>query len=142
LLLTAGGCEFGLEYDVLEEVLQIGRVLPVPGAAPWLAGLAVWRGRIVTLVDAGQLFGTRPAEGQWMLILKGLPVAAGLKIDGFPRLVGAEEPPVSFLDLEVLSRHPAFQPGAAWPERTPGPETAPVPVPQTVHETVPIPEDL
>ena len=124
LLLTAGGCRFELEHDALAEVLRIGRILPVPGAAPWLAGLAAWRGRIVTLVDGGALFGRGPSKGCWMVILKGLPVDAALLVDGLPRLAGGDAPPEFVLDREGLSALDALQPGAARPRLPSGPEEA------------------
>jgi chemotaxis signal transduction protein len=115
LLLTAGNRRFELEHDALAEVIQAGRIVAVPGGAPWLAGLAAWRGRIVTLVDAGTLFGSCPSQGPWMVVVKGLPVKVALLVDGVPRLAGGDQPGDFVLDRERLAAHEVLQPGAARP---------------------------
>lgn len=117
LILTAGGRRFALDLDVVEEVRRHGRVLPVPGAAAWLTGMVACRGRVLSLADAGALFGAGNATGDWMVVLKGLSVNAALRVDGSPRLPDTNSSPEFTIDLAALAGHEAFQFGAAGPER-------------------------
>jgi hypothetical protein len=114
LHLTAGGVRIELGFDVMTEVLATGRIVRVPGGSPaWLVGLAAWRGRVVTLVDAGRVFGSGPARGPWMVVLKDLAVDTALLVDGEPRLAGAGDVADLVLDRDSIASHAAFQPGSA-----------------------------
>ncbi|HZM00819.1 MAG TPA: chemotaxis protein CheW, partial [Planctomycetota bacterium] len=109
----AGGARLVFDLDVVEAVGVPGAVLAVPGGEPWLRGLTVWRGRFRTLVDAGLLFGSRPAAGAGLIVLKELGIDTALIVDELPRRLPEGEKADRELDLATLKRHPAFQPGAA-----------------------------
>jgi len=113
LHVRAGGATLALAWDLLVETGAAGPLTPVPGAPRWLAGLGQWRGRLVTVVDAGQLFAGSSASCRWLLALKCVPCDLALGVD---ELLGAEAedaPADVRLDATALGRHPAFQPGAA-----------------------------
>ena len=89
-----------------------GARTPVPGAAPWLQGLVQWRGRLLTVVDAGLVFGSGPVRGASILVLRGLACELALAVDAV--LHGSSEAVAELhLDAAALAAHPAFQPGAA-----------------------------
>lgn len=109
---TAGGVRLAFSMDAVEAVGVPSTVVSVPGGQPWLRGLTVWRGRLHTLVDAGLLFGDRPAEGAGFIVLKGLGIDTALAVDALPRRLADGEAVDQEFDLNQLAVHPAFQPGA------------------------------
>ncbi len=114
LQLRAGGCQIALSCRLARAVEQaaVPRAL-VPGAAPWLLGLIQWQGGLLTLVDAGRLFGSRPCLDGRFVVLKGLDVDVALAVDEIlPPDEGCKAPDL-VLDQAALACHPAFQPGAA-----------------------------
>lgn len=111
LLVAAGGIRLALDWDLLLETGAAGPLTPVPGGAPWLAGLAQWHGRLLTVVDAGRLFGGAPSRCRWLLALRGLPCDVALGVDELNP--GADGPTPLPLDAAALRSHPAFAPGAA-----------------------------
>ena len=112
MLVLAGGVELSIDLRSLADFGVPGARTPVPGAAPWLLGLAQWRGRLLTVVDAGRLFGTGPVRGACILVLRGLACEMALAVDKVVRS-SSETPAKLHLDAAALAAHPAFQPGAA-----------------------------
>jgi chemotaxis signal transduction protein len=113
LLVEAGGKRLACAFPAVLEIGRIDQLSPVPGGSPWLLGLIQWRGRLLTVVDAGRLFGYEPSHGGWLVVLRGLHVDTALAVDG---ILGTEDPDGKadvVLDSEALSAHPALQPGAA-----------------------------
>jgi chemotaxis signal transduction protein len=101
-----------IDLRSLAEYGTPGARTPVPGAAPWLLGLVQWRGRLLTVVDAGQVFGSAPVRGASILVLRGLACEMALAVDQV--LDNSSEIAADLhLDAAVLAAHPAFQPGAA-----------------------------
>jgi hypothetical protein len=113
LLVSAGGVRLTLAWDTLLETGAAGPLTPVPGAAPWLAGLGQWHGRLVTVVDAGRLFGRAPSRCRWLLALRGLACDVALGVDELNPPADPDDPPIVHLDAAALRAHPAFAPGAA-----------------------------
>ena len=113
LLVEAGGRRLACAFPSVLEVGRFGQVTPVPGGSPWLLGLIQWRGRLLTVVDAGRLFGYQPSRAQRIVVLRGLRVDTALAVDA---ILGTDDPGGTadlVLDAEALSAHPALQPGAA-----------------------------
>jgi hypothetical protein len=113
LHVLAGGVRLALPWEVLLEVGTAGPLTPVPGGQPWLAGLAQWRGRLITVVDGGRLFGHAPASCRWLVALRGLACETALGVDELLGSAGAEDTADLVLDVAALAGHPALQPGAA-----------------------------
>ncbi len=58
--------EFFLTSSIqeIEEIIPVGDITPIPGAKPWLLGLANIRGNLTTIVDlGGYVFGQRTPLG-------------------------------------------------------------------------------
>jgi hypothetical protein len=120
LLVEAGGRRLACAYSAVVEVGRVDRITPVPGGAPWLAGLVQWRGRLLTLIDAGRLFGRCPSRARWIVVLRGLRVETALVVDA---ILGTDDKGGTadlVLDTEALAAHPALQPGAAAGAPAPG----------------------
>jgi hypothetical protein len=112
LRVRAGDVELSIDCRCLLEYGVPGGRTPVPGAAPWLLGLAQWRGRLLTVVDAGLLFGNAPVRGASVLVMRGLACETALAVDEVLES-GTEPSKQLHLDAAALAAHPAFQPGAA-----------------------------
>ena len=113
LFVDVAGRRLALAFDVVSGVCDRGRLVPVPGAQPWCLGLVSLHGRLMTLVDAGQLFFDEPTGGRSEVVLKDLPVDAALSVDALLGTGSDMTGVVLALDREALSHHPAFQLGAA-----------------------------
>jgi hypothetical protein len=113
LHVRAGGAVLSLPLDLLDATGPAGHLTPVPGAPEWLCGLGQFRGRLVSVVDAGRLFAGRPSSCRWVLALKGLPCEVALGVDELLGAAGRDGPVDMRLDAACLGLHPAFQPGAA-----------------------------
>jgi chemotaxis signal transduction protein len=113
LHVRAGGRRLALPFEVTSAVAPAAPCVRVPHAAPWLLGLIQWRGGLLTLVDAGTLFGERPCRPTRLVVLRGLKVDAALAVDEILRPADAAQPADLLLDHAALSAHPALQPGAA-----------------------------
>ncbi len=85
----------------------------VPGGAEWLTGLIQWHGRLLTLVDAGRLFGSQATCSRLIVVLRGLRVEAALAVDAIIATDDTDGSADLVLDAEALAAHPALQPGAA-----------------------------
>ena len=113
LHVRAGGRRLALPFGVTQEVGPSMPFVRVPGAAPWLLGLIQWRGNLLSLVDAGMLFGTAPCRPTRLVVLRGLDVEVALAVDEILRPDDATQPADLLLDRPALAVHPAFHPGAA-----------------------------
>gem|GEM_PF-6721391 len=120
LQVLAGGVRLELDVELLLEAGSAGPLTPVPGAATWLAGLAQWHGHLVTVVDAGQLFGRSRSCCRWLLALRGLACDVTLGVDELNPLPDPAQLPRR-LDAATLRAHPAFAPGAAGRQGAPEP---------------------
>ncbi|MED5330621.1 MAG: hypothetical protein VX916_04965 [Planctomycetota bacterium] len=109
----AGGIRITFDTNAVECVDDIGNPVVVPGATSWCCGLVRCGGRLMTLLDAGLLFGHRPCKARFLVVLKNLPVETALAVDQI--LVDGASPSEAdvILNSETLRDHPAFQPGAA-----------------------------
>lgn len=115
LHVRAGGVVLALARELLAEVRLAGKLTPIPGAPAWLAGLTQRKGRLMTVVDAGRLFGQATWSGKFVITLKGLPCELALGVDSLPGSPADGEQAERTLDAALLASHPAFQRGAAGP---------------------------
>ncbi len=115
LHVRAGSVRVALAFDVVGEQADPVPVAPVPGAAPWCLGLVQLNGRLVTLIDAGRLFGSVPTSPGALVRLEGLEVETALAVDEIVGLLGDEDLGAAdfFFDRRSLAAHAAFQAGAA-----------------------------
>ena len=113
LLVKAGGCRIALPFRSVREFCEVGRHVSVPGAAAWCLGLVQWRGRLLTLLDAGRIFGAAPSRPRYQVVLALDRVETALAFDEHPSLCGDEAPCDVLLDEERLRGLAQLQPGAA-----------------------------
>jgi chemotaxis signal transduction protein len=113
LHVRAGGRRLALPFEVTSGVGPVVPWVRVPRCAPWLLGLIQWRGGLLTLVDAGVLFGERPCRPTRLVVLRGLKVDVALAVDEILRPADAAQPADLLLDHAALAGHPALQPGGA-----------------------------
>ncbi len=60
--LKVGGALFGLDTARIQEVVRVGDITPVRGAASYIVGILNLRGRIVTVIDLGLRLGLSSVE--------------------------------------------------------------------------------
>ncbi len=113
-----------LHFDLIEEVVDPGPVVRVPGAAAWCLGLVSVGGQLLTLVDAGLLFSDRPSQHRAVVVLTGLAVKTALAVDENLLTHGDDAHADVRIEAQALADHPAFQPGAALATNSPRAEGA------------------
>jgi chemotaxis signal transduction protein len=113
LLVRAGDRLIAMPIEVVSEVGTPGPTVEVPHGAEWLHGLVQWRGRLLTLVDAGLLFGLRRSRAAKLVVMRNLNVETALAVDQIIGTPHSSESAEVVLDAERLRSHAAFQPGAA-----------------------------
>jgi purine-binding chemotaxis protein CheW len=104
LIVRMAGETVALPAADVESVVEIEAIVPVPGAAPHLAGLAALRSRVVTVVDCAASLGAGRAEGEHsrdavVAVIEGHPYA--LLVDGVEDVVEVEG------GVEELTARPA-----------------------------------
>lgn len=57
LRFSLGYIEYAVEMQYVREVILTGEITPVPGIPPFITGISVVRGRIISLVDLRKFFG-------------------------------------------------------------------------------------
>lgn len=70
------GDRLGLSLEDVTEIATVARITPVPRSPDFVVGLANIRGRVVTLLDAGVLFGAAEplgAEGAGQAVVLAAP---------------------------------------------------------------------
>ncbi len=95
--------QFIVARDDVSEVLMVPALIArVPGAKPWISGLANIRGHLLPIIDLKLFLGTGRYTGQRdarVLVIKGTDLSVGLVVDevfGFRR----------FLDTERINQAP------------------------------------
>jgi purine-binding chemotaxis protein CheW len=84
LLAEAEGSTFAISADAIESVVTAGEIVPVPLAAPWVAGLTALRSRVITVVDTIASIYQRQAEirdGQSLVVVNVDGNLYGLAVD-------------------------------------------------------------
>ena len=62
LCFTLGSEEFGVDLNLINQIIQLPPVTPVPRTRSYFKGVISVRGEIVTVVDFRQLLGLEPAQ--------------------------------------------------------------------------------
>jgi purine-binding chemotaxis protein CheW len=93
LIVRMAGETVALPAGDVESVVEIESIVPAPGAAPHLAGLAALRSRVVTVVDCAASLGFSSVEGEArreavVAVIEGHPYA--LLVDGVEDVVEVE----------------------------------------------------
>lgn len=109
LLCSCLGEAFGLELDTTQEIIYRPRLLALPGLAPPLCGLVLWRGRPLPVVSLRLLRGRpEPPESPLAVIVSDGARDAGLLVDGIGETVR---------DPELFPLHPALCAGRPYLSR-------------------------
>jgi purine-binding chemotaxis protein CheW len=75
---------YGVGYDYLEEIMTVMDITPVPCTPPIIAGVANYRGELLTLLDLKQVFYTGQGDGNAempVIVVKAGGVRVGLIVD-------------------------------------------------------------
>ena len=94
LIVHLGGERVAVPAGLVESVVELEAVTPVPRAAPHVAGLAALRSRVLTVIDCAVSIGAAPgkeAREAIVVVADGHPYA--LVVDGVEDVVEASEPP-------------------------------------------------
>ena len=96
LVVTIAGERVALPSAMVESVVELEALTPVPRAAPHVAGLSALRSRVLTVIDglASLEFGRAPVEG----LLEAIIVPSGghtyaLLVDSVEDVIEAQRPP-------------------------------------------------
>ncbi|MDQ1617621.1 MAG: hypothetical protein QOE19_190 [Actinomycetota bacterium] len=114
VLLRLGGSRFVVDMADVAEVAALPSATRLPGAPPWLAGVANWRGRVLPLLDVRSLVGapvTPLASSARLVVIAGggqggqSELTAGLVAEAVPGVYDGA--------LDVLAAPPATLPAQA-----------------------------
>lgn len=111
LLTLVGSRCLAVDLDLVAGVETVGPVARLPGMPPELRGVTQWHGRLLTLLDAGRLFGGGPCRGGQMVVLRGLTVETALAVDEIVVRAAPGRGPDEWFDAAVARSLPALQPG-------------------------------
>ena len=112
LAFRAGGELFAVLVDVVREAARVRRIVPLPGAPPTWAGVAIVRGEPFGVVDVARAVGRPPGSGGLLIVLHGRDQA--LLVDrvegvlhvpkerGADHFIDAPEGRIALLDLQSL----------------------------------------
>lgn len=96
LIVTIGGERVAIPTDLVESVVEIETLTPVPRAPPHVAGLAPLRSRVLTIIDCHATIGL-PSTGQrpalWTAVVVNIEGHCyGLLVDTVEDVLPAVEP--------------------------------------------------
>jgi chemotaxis signal transduction protein len=111
VLLRLGGSRFAVAMAGVAEVTALPGVTRLPGAPPWLVGVANWRGRMLPVVDIRSLVGVpvTPLASSARLVV----VMAGPRGELTAGLVAEAVPGVYDVAMDAMSVPPATLPPEA-----------------------------
>lgn len=87
LLVRLGSEPYGLLVRNVIDIRPLERLTRVPHTLPWIAGVAHWRGRILTVVDARHYFGlpergaSREPRRTYLVVMESPAMQIGLQVD-------------------------------------------------------------
>jgi purine-binding chemotaxis protein CheW len=105
------GTAFAVEAGLVQEVVRTPPITPLPGAPPFLVGVASHRGDVVAIVDLARLLGrgeTQVRERSRLAVARSEGMIVGLLADevlGLVKLPSAsvQPPPLGTEDKEFIS---------------------------------------
>ncbi len=96
-----GGERYGVAVEHVDEVAELGAVVPVPGAGPLVAGIRHLRGEILPVVRLHDLLGAPPGHPRRIVVVHDGDRRAGLAVD---RADDVEDLPEPDAPAERLTR--------------------------------------
>jgi purine-binding chemotaxis protein CheW len=81
---------YGIDVMLVQEVLRVPEIVPVPGAPSFILGIINLRGAVVTVLDTRKVFGLPPAElteAARIVITESGKQVAGLLVDSVAEVV-------------------------------------------------------
>lgn len=94
LLFELGSCHHAIRSSLVAGLAECGELRPVPGAPPAVAGLAEWRGHLLTVLDLERALAQPPGESPPCLVRLAPPLqhtALRLRSTLRPAFVGGLE---------------------------------------------------
>lgn len=85
---------YGVDVMMVQEVLRVTEIAPVPGAPSYVLGIINLRGKVVTVIDTHSRFGLPPAEmtdSTRIVIVEIKGKIAGLRVDSVAEVVNLYE---------------------------------------------------
>ncbi len=120
-----GGETFLIAREETREVLGLpASITRVPGARPWIKGLASVRGQLLPMIDMRQFLGsgiTSPGRNSRIIVVNHREIPAGLMVDevlGFRRFAEREfnsEPPPTVIRCDSFLAGAFRRGGEIWP---------------------------
>jgi chemotaxis signal transduction protein len=109
--LRVGSGAFAVESGLVQEVVRTPPITPLPGAPPFLVGVAAHRGDVLAIVDMARLLGrgdTRQGDRSRMAIARSEGMVVGLLADEVLGLAkvparALQPPPLGAEDGEFIS---------------------------------------
>lgn len=81
---------YGINVMMVQEVLRVSEIAPVPGAPPYVLGIINLRGNVVTVIDTRGRFGLMPGEiddSSRIVIIESEKQVVGILVDSVAEVV-------------------------------------------------------
>ena len=81
---------YGINVMLVQEVLRVSEIAPVPGAPPYVLGIINLRGNVVTVIDTRSRFGLQPGEitdSTRIVIIESDKQVVGILVDSVAEVV-------------------------------------------------------
>jgi purine-binding chemotaxis protein CheW len=81
---------YGIDVMLVQEVLRVPEIVPVPGAPDFILGIINLRGTVVTVIDTRKCFGLEPKgldDSSRIVIIESGKQVAGLMVDSVAEVV-------------------------------------------------------
>ncbi|MCW8906291.1 MAG: chemotaxis protein CheW [Sedimenticola sp.] len=81
---------YGINVMLVQEVLRVSEIAPVPGAPPYVLGIINLRGNVVTVIDTRARFGLPPGdidEASRIVVIESEKQVVGILVDSVAEVV-------------------------------------------------------
>lgn len=81
---------YGINVMLVQEVLRVTEIAPVPGAPPYVLGIINLRGNVVTVIDTRSRFGLPPGdidEASRIVVIESEKQVVGILVDSVAEVV-------------------------------------------------------